>query len=73
MKYEAIAEQEVAVNQITDIKEFFFALQIIIISKEEECHYMILIDCLENMSLQFDLNEMLNVNFNTEIDDCVKD
>jgi len=51
MKYEAIAEQEVTVDQVTDIEKFFFALQIIIISEEEECHYMTLIDCFENMSL----------------------
>jgi len=34
---------------------------------------MILIDYFENMSLQFDLDKTLNVNFNIEIDDCVKD
>jgi len=51
MKYEAIAEQKVAINQVTDIKEFFFALQVIIISEEEKCCYMTLIDCFKNMSL----------------------
>jgi len=69
MKYEAIAEQEVAINQVTNIKKFFFALQTIIISEEEEHHYMTLIDCLKNMSLQFDSDKMLSVNFNIEIDD----
>ena len=73
MKYEAIAEQEVAVNWVTVIEEFFFALQTIIISKEEKCHYMILINCLKNMSFQFNSDKTLSVNFNTEIDDCVKD
>jgi len=34
---------------------------------------MTLIDCFENMSLQFNLNKTLNVNFNTKIDDCAKD
>ena len=73
IKYEAITEQKVAVNWVVYIKEFFFALQIIIILKEEKYHYMNLIDCFENMSLWFDLNEILSVNFNTEIDDYVKD
>jgi len=51
MKYEAIAEQEVAVNQVTSIRGFIFALQAIIILKEEKCHYMALIDSLQKMSL----------------------
>jgi len=73
MKYETITEQEVTTYQVANIKEFFFALQIIIISKKEKYHYMTLIDCLENMSLWFDSNKTLNINFNTEIDDCMKD
>jgi len=73
MKYEAITEQEVAADQATSIKEFIFALQAIIISKEEKCHYMILIDDLQKMSLQFDLEKALKVNFNAEVDDCEKD
>jgi translation initiation factor 1 (eIF-1/SUI1) len=51
MRYEAIAEQEVTVNQATSIKEFIFALQAIIISEEEKRHYMTLIDGLQKMSL----------------------
>jgi len=51
MKYEAITEQEVTADQVTSIKEFIFALQAIIISEEEECHYMTLIDGLQKMSL----------------------
>jgi len=51
MKYKAIAEQEVAVNQATSIREFIFALQAIIISEEEKRHYMTLIDNLQKMSL----------------------
>ena len=34
---------------------------------------MTLIDCFKNMSLQFDSDKKLSVNFNIEIDDCVKD
>jgi len=73
MRYEAIAEQEVAVNQVTSIKEFIFALQAIIILKEEKHHYMTLIDGLQKMSLQFDSEKALRVNFNAEVDDCEKD
>jgi len=51
MRYEAIAEQEVAANQAADIEEFIFALQAIIISKEGKCHYMTLINSLKKMSL----------------------
>jgi len=51
MRYEAIAEQEVTVNQVTSIKGFIFALQAIIISEEEERHYMTLIDGLQKMPL----------------------
>jgi len=73
MRYEAIAEQEVTANQATSIKEFIFALQAIIISEEEERHYMTLIDGLQKMSLQFDSEKVLRVNFNAEVDDHEKD
>jgi len=73
MRYKAIAEQEVTVNQATSIREFIFALQAIIISEEEKCHYMILIDDLQKMSLQFDSEKALRVNFNAEVDDHEKD
>jgi len=73
MKYEAIAEQEVAADQAAGIEEFIFALQAIIISEEEKCHYMTLIDGLKKMSLQFDSEKALSVNFNAEVDDCEKD
>jgi len=73
MRYEAIAEQEVAANQVADIEGFIFALQAIIISEEEKRHYMALIDGLKKMSLQFDSEEALSVNFNAEVDDCEKD
>jgi len=51
MRYEAIAEQEVAADQATSIRGFIFALQAITISEEEECHYMALIDGLQKMPL----------------------
>jgi len=51
MKYKAIAEQEVTVNQATNIKGFIFALQAIIILEEEKHCYMTLIDSLQKMSL----------------------
>jgi len=51
MRYEAIAEQEVAVNQATSIREFIFALQAIIISEEEKRRYMTLINSLQKMPL----------------------
>jgi len=51
MKYKAIAEQEVAVNQATSIRGFIFALQAIIISEEEKRRYMALIDNLQKMPL----------------------
>jgi len=73
MRYKAIAEQEVAADQATSIKGFIFALQAIIISEEEKRHYMTLIDGLQKMSLQFDSEEALRVNFNAEVDDCEKD
>jgi len=73
MKYEAIAEQEVAANWVTSIREFIFALQAIIISEEEKRHYMTLIDGLQKMSLWFDSKKVLRVNFNAEVDDCEKD
>jgi len=73
MRYEAIAEQEVAVNQVTSIRGFIFALQAIIILKEEKHHYMALIDSLQKMSLQFDSEKALKVNFNAEVDDYEKD
>ncbi len=73
MKYEAIAEQEVTANQATSIREFIFALQAIIISEEEKHHYMTLIDGLQKMSLQFDSEKVLRVNFNAEVDDHEKD
>jgi len=73
MRYEAIAEQEVAVNQAADIEEFIFALQAITISEEEKHHYMTLIDGLKKMSLQFDSEKTLSVNFNAEVDDHEKD
>jgi len=73
MKYEAIAEQEVAANQAADIEEFIFALQTITISEEGKCRYMTLIDGLKEMPLQFDLKKALSVNFNAEVDDCEKD
>ncbi len=73
MKYEAIAEQEVAANQATSIREFIFALQAITISEEGKRHYMTLIDGLQKMSLQFDSEKALRVNFNAEVDDCEKD
>jgi len=73
MRYEAIAEQEVTVNQVTSIREFIFALQAIIISEEEKHHYMTLIDGLQKMPLQFDSEKVLRVNFNAEVDNCEKD
>ncbi len=73
MRYEAIAEQEVAANQAADIEEFIFALQAIIISKEGKCHYMTLINSLKKMSLWFDSKKTLSVNFNAEVDDHEKD
>jgi len=73
MKYKAIAEQEVTADQATSIKEFIFALQAIIISEEEKRHYMTLIDGLQKMSLQFDSEKALRVNFNAEVDDHEKD
>ena len=51
MKYKAIAEQEVAANQATSIKESIFALQAITISEEEKRRYMTLIDGLQKMLL----------------------
>jgi len=73
MKYEAIAEQEVAVNQVTSIRGFIFALQAIIISEEEKHHYMTLINGLQKMSPHFDSEKALRVNFNAEVDDHEKD
>jgi len=73
MRYKAITEQEVAVDQATSIKGFIFALQAIIISEEEKRHYMTLIDGLQKMSLQFDSEKVLRVNFNAEVNDCEKD
>jgi len=73
MRYEAIAEQEVAVNQAADIEGFIFALQAIIISEEGKRCYMTLIDSLKEMSLQFDSEKALSVNFNAEVDDHEKD
>jgi len=73
MRYEAIAEQEVTVNQVTSIKEFIFALQAIIISEEGKRCYKTLINGLQKMSLQFDSEKALRVNFNAEVDDHEKD
>ncbi len=50
-----------------------FALQIIAVSEEENDHYIILIDSLNELSVQFNLNKILRVNFNAEIDNYVKD
>jgi len=73
MRYEAIAEQEVTADQATSIREFIFALQAIIISEKEKRHYMTLINSLQKMSLQFDSEKALRVNFNAEVDDHEKD
>jgi len=73
IRYEAIAEQEVAADWAADIEGFIFALQAIIISEEEKRHYMALIDGLKKMPLQFDSEKALSVNFNAEVDDHEKD
>jgi len=49
MRYKAITEQKVASDQATDIKESMFALQIIVILKEENDHYIILINNLNKL------------------------
>ncbi len=49
-----------------------FALQIIAISEEEDNHYIILIDNLNELSVQFNLDKILRVNFNVKIDNYVK-
>ncbi len=73
MRYKVIIKQKVIADQAADIKASMFALQIIAVSEEENHHYIILIDSLNELSVQFNLNKMLKVNFNAEIDDYVKD
>ena len=69
MKYEAIAEHEISTDQVTEIEERSFYLQTIVISEEGNHHYMTLIERQKNMLLQFNSDESLKINFDSDVND----
>ena len=69
MKYEVIAEHKILTDQVTEIKERSFYLQVIVISEEDDHHYIALIERQKNMLLQFNSDELLKINFNSDIND----
>ena len=73
MKYEAIAEHKISTDWVTEIEERSFYLQAIVIFREDDHHYMTLIKKQKNMLLQFNSDESLKINFNSDIDDWVND
>ena len=73
MRYEVIAEHEILTDQITEIEERSFYLQTIIILRENDHHYMTLIERQKNISFQFNSDESLKINFNSDVNDWVND
>ena len=73
IKYEAIAEHEISTDWVTEIEERSFYLQAIVISEEDDHHYITLIEKQKNMSLQFNSDESLKINFNPDINNWVND
>ena len=71
IEYEVIAEHEISTDQVTEIEERRFYLQAIVISEEDDYHYMTLIEKQKNMLLQFNSDESLKVNFNSDVNDWV--
>ena len=69
MKYEVIAEHEILTDQVTEIEERSFYLQAIVISEEDNHHYMTLIEKQKNMLLQFNSDESLKINFDSDVND----
>ena len=59
IKYEVIAEHKILTDQVTEIEERSFYLQTIIISEEDNYHYIVLIEKQKNMSLQFNSDKSL--------------
>ena len=73
MKYEVIAEHEISTDQVMKIEEKRFYLQAIVISEEDNHHYITLIERQKNMLLQFNSDESLKINFNSDVNDWVDD
>ena len=69
MKYEAIAEHKILTDQVIEIEERSFYLQAIVILKEDNYHYITLIEKQKNMLLQFNSDESLKINFNSDVND----
>ena len=69
MRYEVIAEHEISTDQVTEIEERSFYLQAIVILREGNHHYMTLIERQKNMLLQFNSDESLKINFDSDVDD----
>ena len=69
MKYEVIAEHEISTDQVTEIEERSFYLQAIVILREDNHHYMTLIERQKNMLLQFNSDESLKINFDSDVND----
>ena len=69
MRYEVIAEHKISTDQVTEIEERSFYLQAIVISEEDDHHYMTLIERQKNMLLQFNSDESLKINFNSDVND----
>ena len=73
MRYEVIAEHEISTDQVTEIEERSFYLQAIVILREDNHHYMTLIERQKNMLLQFNSDKSLKINFDPDINDWVND
>ena len=69
IEYEVIAEHEISTDQVTEIEERSFYLQAIVILRESNYHYMTLIERQKNMSLQFNSDESLKINFDSDVND----
>ena len=73
IEYEAIAEHEISTDQVTEIEGRSFYLQTIVISEEGNHHYIALIERQKNMLLQFNSDESLKINFNSDVNDWADD
>ena len=69
IRYKVIAEHEISTDQVIEIEERSFYLQTIIIFREDNYHYMTLIERQKNMLLQFNSDKSLKINFNSDIND----
>ena len=73
MKYEVIAEHEISTDQVTEIEERSFYLQAIVIFREDDYHYITLIERQKNILLQFNSDESLKINFDSDVNDWADD